>query len=211
MRVGINLNESWQLGSQPLPVTGCCSLISSIFRTSSLLTKEPNHAINNCWHLSIHKTVGKCSLLNLAALFVYGQSISRMVCYQSLSLDELQVLVVESDPDSRYLLTLLLEEYGVEMIAATSTDEAIKILKQLKLDLLISEIRLPKEDGYSLMHKVKTLKMQKQVQIPAIPLTTYARKGDRAHGLSVGFEEHLPKPFDINKLITTVTCLTQHV
>ena len=156
----------------------------------------------------MHKSVGECSLLNWAALFVYGQSISRMVCYQSLSLDELQVLIVESDPDSRYLLTLFLEEYGVEMIVATSTDEAIKILKQLKLDLLISEIRLPKEDGYSLMHKVQALELQGQVQIPAIALTVCAREDDRANALSVGFEKHLPKPFDIDELIETVATLT---
>jgi two-component system OmpR family response regulator len=86
--------------------------------------------------------------------------------------------------------------------------EALEILKQVKPDLLISEIRLPKEDGYSLMHKVKALESAQQVQIPAIALTVYAREDDRAHALSVGFEEHLPKPFDIDELIETVACLT---
>ena len=131
-----------------------------------------------------------------------------MVCYQSLSLDGLQVLVVDSDPDSRYLLKLIFEEYGVETIAATSADEALEILKQVKPDLLISEIRLPKEDGYSLMHKLQALEMQGQVQIPAIALTVCAREDDRANALSVGFEEHLAKPFDIDELIETVATLT---
>jgi CheY-like chemotaxis protein len=134
-----------------------------------------------------------------------------MVCYQSLALDGLQVLIVDSDPDSRYLLTMIFEEYGVETIAATSAAEALEILKQVKPDLLISEIRLPKEDGYSLMHKVKALESPEQVQIPAIALTVHAREDDRARALSVGFEEHLPKPFDIDELITTVACLTQHI
>jgi CheY-like chemotaxis protein len=131
-----------------------------------------------------------------------------MVCYQSLSLKGLQVLVVDSDPDSRYLLTMLFEEYGVETIAATSAIEALEILKQIKPDLLISEIRLPNEDGYSLMDKVKAFEMQRQVEIPALALTVYAREDDRAHALSVGFGKHLSKPFDIDELIETVACLT---
>ena len=134
-----------------------------------------------------------------------------MVCYQSLPLKGLQVLVVDSDPDSRYLLTILFEEYGVETIAATSALEALEILKQIKPDLLISEIRLPNEDGYSLMDKVKAFESGRHVHIPAIALTVYAREDDRAHALSVGFEEHLPKPFDIDELLATVAGLTRQV
>lgn len=134
-----------------------------------------------------------------------------MICYQSLPLKGLQVLVVDSDPDSRYLLTILFEEYGVETIAATSALEALEILKQIKPDLLISEIRLPNEDGYSLMDKVKAFESGRHVHIPAIALTVYARDDDRAHALSVGFEEHLPKPFDIDELLATVAGLTRQV
>ena len=134
-----------------------------------------------------------------------------MICYQSLPLKGLQVLVVDSDPDSRYLLTILFEEYGVETIAATSALEALEILKQIKPDLLISELRLPNEDGYSLMDKVKAIESGRHVHIPAIALTVYAREDDRAHALSVGFEEHLPKPFDIDELLATVAGLTRQV
>ncbi|HEY9819279.1 MAG TPA: response regulator [Candidatus Sericytochromatia bacterium] len=133
------------------------------------------------------------------------------MCAQRLPLDGLQILVVDGDPDSRYLLTMLFEEYGIETIAATSASETLEILKQVKPDLLISEIRLPKEDGYSLMSKVKAIESAEQVQIPAIALTTQARECDRAHALSVGFCNHLPKPFDIDELIAMVACLTQHV
>jgi CheY-like chemotaxis protein len=134
-----------------------------------------------------------------------------MVCYQSLPLDGLQVLVVDSDPDSRYLLRLIFEMYGVETIAATSALEALEILKKVKPDLLISEIRLPKEDGYSLMHKVKALVSAEQAQIPAIALTTYTWESARTRALSVGFCKHLAKPFDIDELIATVTCLTKQL
>ena len=129
----------------------------------------------------------------------------------SLALNGLRVLVVDSDLDSRVLLTMVFEEYGVETIAATSAFEALEIVKQVKPDLLISEISLPNEDGYSLMRKVKALENARQVEIPAIALTTYDGEDDRAHALSVGFEKHLPKPFDIDELIITVACLTKQV
>ncbi len=129
----------------------------------------------------------------------------------SLPLNGLRVLVVDSDLDSRVLLTMVFEEYGVETIAATSAFEALEIVKQVKPDLLISEISLPNEDGYSLMRKVKAVEKARQVEIPAIALTTYDGEDDRAHALSVGFCKHLPKPFDIDELITTVACLTRQV
>ena len=133
------------------------------------------------------------------------------MCDQCLPLDGLRVLVVDSDLDSRDLLAMIFDAYGVETIAATSATETLEILKQVKPDLLISEICLPKEDGYSLMSKVKALESTEQAQIPAIALTTQTREDDRAHALSVGFCNHLPKPFDIDELITMVACLTQHV
>lgn len=134
-----------------------------------------------------------------------------VMCDCSFSLNGLRVLVVDNDPDSRDLLTMVFEEYGVETIAAKSALEALEILKQVKPDLLISEIGLPKEDGYSLMSKVKAFETTRQVQIPAIALTVHAREDDRARALSVGFEKHLPKPFDIDELLAMVACLTRHV
>ena len=131
-----------------------------------------------------------------------------VMCDRSFQLNGLRVLVVDNDPDSRDLLTMVFEPYDVETIAAKSALEALEILKQVQPDLLISEIALPKEDGYSLISKVKVLEIQRQVRIPAIALTVYAREDDRARALSVGFEKHLPKPFDIDELIETVACLT---
>lgn len=130
------------------------------------------------------------------------------MCANSLPIHGLRVLVVDSDLDSRELLTMVFEEYNVETIVATSVDEALESLKQAKPDLLISEIGLPNEDGYSLMRKVKAFETAQQVQIPAIALTVYANEEDRAHALSVGFARHLCKPFDIDELIEIVNCLT---
>ena len=82
---------------------------------------------------------------------------------QSSLLDGLQVLIVDSDPDSASLLALIFEQDGVEILVATSANEAIDILQQNKPDLLISELRLPGEDGYSLIRKVKAIEFERKI------------------------------------------------
>lgn len=133
------------------------------------------------------------------------------MCESPLPLNGLQILVVDSNPDSVYLLSVLFEEYGIETIAAKSALEALDLLKQVKPDLVISEIRLPQEDGYWLMRKLKALESTRQVEIPAIALTTYAKEEDRDRALSIGFCKHLAKPFDIDELIAIVARLTEHI
>ena len=88
--------------------------------------------------------------------------------YSSLPLNSLQVLIVDRNPDSRNLLQALFETYGTLTLTVTTADEALEILKQVKPDLLISEIGVPEEDGYSLMRKVKALEKTRQIQIRAI-------------------------------------------
>jgi two-component system, OmpR family, response regulator len=131
--------------------------------------------------------------------------------YKSLPLNGLRVLVVDRNFDCRLLLTMVFEAYGIETITATSAHEALEILKQVKVDLLISEIGLPNEDGYSLMRKVKALEEAQQIEIPAIALTVYNTEDDCANALSAGFCKHLSKPFDIDELIAIVACLAGQV
>lgn len=126
-----------------------------------------------------------------------------------LSLQGLRILVVDSDLDSRDLLKMVFEEYGIETFVTVSVLEALEIVQRVKPDLLISEIRLPNEDGYSLMCQLKALKNRRQAKIPAIALTTYAQKCDRDRALSVGFDKYLLKPFDMDELISTVAYLTR--
>jgi two-component system OmpR family response regulator len=133
------------------------------------------------------------------------------MCDQSLSLNGLRVLVVDNNSDCRDILKMVFEDYGIEMIAATCVSEALEILKQIKPDVLISEIALPNEDGFSLMHKVRAIEVAEQVEIPAIALTTYDTKYDRAYARLVGFCKHLSKPVDFDLLITTVLSVTRQI
>ena len=133
------------------------------------------------------------------------------MCDQSLALNGLRVLVVDNNSDCRDILKMVFEDYGIEMIACKCVSEALEILKQVKIDVLISEIALPNEDGFSLMHKVKAIEVAERVEIPAIALTTYDTKYDRAYARLVGFCKHLSKPVDFDELITTVASVTRQI
>ena len=121
--------------------------------------------------------------------------------------DGLRVLVVDSHPDSIALLSMLFAAYGVETIVATGVEEALALIQQRCPDLLLSELLLPDEDGYSLISKVKALETTDPVRVPSIALTTCASARDRLNAITAGFCTHLPKPLDIDELIATVTSL----
>ncbi|MBV8886384.1 MAG: response regulator [Chroococcidiopsidaceae cyanobacterium CP_BM_RX_35] len=124
------------------------------------------------------------------------------------SLESLQVLVVDDDTDTRDVLTAVLEQYGAKVTAVASVSEALKVLKQLHLDILISDLGMPVEDGYGLIRQVKALETERGEKIPAIALTAYASDEERLKALSAGFQTHLPKPVEPTALITVIANYT---
>lgn len=131
------------------------------------------------------------------------------MCYSTTLRKGLRVLVIDGAADSRDLLTALFNWYEVETTTATCVSEALEILQQFRPDLLISEIVLPGEDGYSLIDKVKTFEAAYCTRIPAIALTVFVEESDRIRALAAGFCKHLPKPLNIDELIATVACITE--
>lgn len=130
------------------------------------------------------------------------------MCHPASLRKGLRILVVDPTADSRDLLTAVFEEYGVETITAACVSEALEYLQQTRPDLLISEILLPGEDGYSLIRRVRALETTHLPPIPALALTVCARESDRIRALATGFCRHLSKPFDIDELIATVAMIT---
>lgn len=126
----------------------------------------------------------------------------------SIKLDGLHILVVDDEADALDLLAVVFAEYGAKVTTATSASQAIEIIKSLQPDLLISDIGMPKEDGYILIKKVRELAHQEAREIPAIALTAYVSKEDNQQAISSGFQMHLSKPVDTNALITAVAKLT---
>lgn len=91
----------------------------------------------------------------------------------------LQILVVDSNFAERELLTVLFELEGARVLAVASAEEALKVLESFQPDLLISELVLASDSGYSLMRQVRSHSSQQIAQIPAIALTSAAREEDR--------------------------------
>lgn len=89
------------------------------------------------------------------------------------SLDGLQVLFVDDQIDAREFITLVLEQQGISVTAVTSVSEALEALEQTRPDVIISDIRMPDEDGYALIRKIKALEAEKGWQIPTAALTAY--------------------------------------
>jgi two-component system, OmpR family, response regulator len=130
------------------------------------------------------------------------------MCHLSSLPKGIRVLVVDSDPDACELLAMLFAKYAIETITATCVSEALEKIQQIRPHLLISEIFLPDEDGYALIRQVQVIEKIQHVQIPAIALTTqYGRECDRVHILAAGFCKHLPKPLNIDELMTAMACI----
>ena len=123
------------------------------------------------------------------------------------SLAGLKVLVVDDEPDTRELIREVLKECGAEVILSRSAAEALEALEQHKPDILISDLGMPDEDGYSLISKIRELPAERGGHIPAAALTAYARAEDRMRVLRSGFQFHLPKPVDSAELVTVIASL----
>lgn len=125
----------------------------------------------------------------------------------SAPLTGLNVLIVDDETDTRNFLAFMFEEYGASATAVASVDAALEVLEQSKPDVLISDIGMSEQNGYTLIRQLRSLEPEKGGSIPAIALTAYSREEDRLQALTAGFQQHLSKPVDPNKLIAVVANL----
>lgn len=124
-----------------------------------------------------------------------------------LALTGVRVLVVDDEADARELVATMLRQYGVQVTEAASAVQGLAALQRLLPNVLISDIGMPGEDGYSLMRKVRALAAEAGGAIPALALTAYAREEDQRNALSAGFSQHLPKPINPLQLVEMVANL----
>jgi len=120
----------------------------------------------------------------------------------------LKVLVVDDEPDNREFLIVALEQLGATATAAASAAEAIDILQQSPPDILVSDIGMPVEDGYSLIRKVRSSASDQIKRLPAVALTAYASEEDRDRAIAAGFDEYLTKPIETALLAAVLAKLT---
>ncbi|HYY43423.1 MAG TPA: ATP-binding protein, partial [Pyrinomonadaceae bacterium] len=124
-------------------------------------------------------------------------------------LDGLKVLVVDDEADARELLRVGLGQCGAEVTAAGSAQEALAAFAAMRPEILISDIGMPDEDGYTLIRKIRALPAEAGGRIPAIALTAYARAEDRLQTLRAGYQMHVVKPVEITELVAVVASLVQ--
>ncbi|MBV9891731.1 MAG: response regulator, partial [Rhizobacter sp.] len=116
-----------------------------------------------------------------------------------------RILVVDDEPDGREMLTHMLQSWGAQVRSAGSADEALAALGDERPDLLISDIGMPRVDGYELMRRIRALPHSGARELPAIALTAFARTEDGVKAQLAGYGVHLPKPVDPSRLYSTIT------
>lgn len=123
------------------------------------------------------------------------------------SLQGLQILVVDNNIDSCNLMTLLLQSYGVEVRVAFLVQQALEIFVQWQPDVLVSEIALPKEDGFALIRQVRTFTRERGKEALAIAVTAYATKEIQERALLAGFDFWFTKPLNFDEFLAVLGCL----
>jgi len=122
-------------------------------------------------------------------------------------LDGVRVMVVEDETDVRDFLRISLLQYGAEVTAFATTADALIAVEAERPDVLVSDIGMPGEDGYSFIRRVRALGPDRGGQVPAAALTAYVKGEDGQRVLSAGFQVHLPKPVQPADLASVVATL----
>jgi CheY-like chemotaxis protein len=136
-----------------------------------------------------------------------GGSAPALVADLCAEIAGVKVLVVDDEPDARALIRRLLEDCGAAVATAASAAEAMEALQVERPDVLVSDIGMPTEDGYSLIRRVRGLGKEQGGDVPAVALTAYARAEDRMRAIRAGFQMHVPKPVEAAELITMIASL----
>lgn len=119
----------------------------------------------------------------------------------------LRVLLVDDEDDTRDMLRTLLEGCGARVRSAPSVAHAMDLFAEEPPDVLLSDIGMPDEDGYSFIGKVRRLPAASGGTVPAIALTAYARSEDRTRALLAGFSTHVPKPVEPTELLAVIASM----
>jgi two-component system CheB/CheR fusion protein len=118
-----------------------------------------------------------------------------------------RVLVVEDDPGTREALTEMLRLSGAEVRSAESAESAITLFEEFTPELLVCDIAMPDEDGFNLLARIRALGPGRGGDVPALALTALAGAEDRRRVFDAGFQMHMAKPVDIDRLVTALTAL----
>jgi PAS domain S-box-containing protein len=130
---------------------------------------------------------------------------SQLVLDPVASLGRIDILVVDDDGDARDLIALLLESRGAVAHTVSSAAEALEAIRQRRPDVLLADLRMPHEDGYSLIRRLRDREREHgQQRLPAVAVTAYASPSDRERAIAAGFDWHVTKPVDPEDLARAI-------
>lgn len=122
----------------------------------------------------------------------------------------IRVLIVEDDPDSREVLQIFLEQNGAAIRTADSARTGMAAFLDEKYqppDVLISDLAMPEEDGYTFIGRIRELPSEKGGQIPALALSAFASAESRQRAFEAGFHRYLTKPFEPESIVDQILAL----
>ena len=117
------------------------------------------------------------------------------------------ILIVDDERDARDMLGLMLEARGARVQHVGTAAEAFQSMVERHPDVLLADVGMPGEDGYSLIRRWRTHEATAKARVAAIAVTAYASLTDRELALAAGFDWHLAKPVDSDELVRVITAL----
>ncbi|MDP9002087.1 MAG: ATP-binding protein [Myxococcota bacterium] len=126
---------------------------------------------------------------------------------RNVRLDGVRVLIVDDEEDTRELMDRVLTDQGASVSSVSSAKEALRFFEESRPHVLLSDIAMPEVDGYTLIRRIRSMSVDRGGKTPAIAITAYARSEDSQRAFSAGFQGHLAKPVDPERLTAAVANL----
>ncbi len=124
-------------------------------------------------------------------------------------LSGMNILIIDDEPAARGVLRRLLTLCRANVIVTATAAEGLEQVTTRKLDVIVSDIDMPKMDGYQFIGEVRNLPAKNGGQTPAVALTAFAHEEDRTRAINAGFQKYLSKPVDFQELIDTIASVAE--
>ncbi len=175
----------------------------------SIRVSSPGAGLGSTFSITLPVAVASSSQNRVARRIESTLSMPEAEEPSAVSLEGVTVVVVDDEPDARMLVKRLLEDSRATVFTAGSAQEALALVQEKLPRVLVSDIGMPNEDGYSLIHKIRALGKTLGGVTPAVALTAYARNEDKDRAIRHGFQRHITKPVQPLELLSTVAELAR--